>query len=85
MDPQWLDSEEQAAWRRIVGLVTALPTALEGQLQRDSGLTHFEYWVLSALSEAPSTPCAWAAWPTRPTGRSRACPTWPGGWNGAEC
>ncbi|WP_380171655.1 MarR family winged helix-turn-helix transcriptional regulator [Kineococcus sp. DHX-1] len=53
MDPQWLDSEEQAAWRRIVGLVTALPTALEGQLQRDSGLTHFEYWVLSALSEAP--------------------------------
>ncbi|WP_460624120.1 MarR family winged helix-turn-helix transcriptional regulator [Kineococcus endophyticus] len=53
MDQQWLDPQEQAAWRRIVGLMTALPTALDGQLQRDSGLTHFEYWVLSALSEAP--------------------------------
>ncbi|WP_370439732.1 MarR family winged helix-turn-helix transcriptional regulator [Kineococcus halophytocola] len=33
--------------------MTALPAALDGQLQRESGLTHFEYWVLSALSEAP--------------------------------
>jgi DNA-binding MarR family transcriptional regulator len=53
VDPQWLDDQEQAAWRRLVGVMTALPAALDSQLQRESGLTHFEYWVLSALSEAP--------------------------------
>ncbi len=30
-----------------------LPAALESQLQRDSDLTHFGYWVLAMLSEAP--------------------------------
>jgi DNA-binding MarR family transcriptional regulator len=29
-----------------------LPTALDDQLQRDSGLSHFEYGILSSLSEA---------------------------------
>src|SRR5262245_21204699 len=30
-----------------------LPAALESQLQRDSGLTHFGYWVMAMLSESP--------------------------------
>ena len=30
-----------------------LPAALDAQLQRDSGLTHFEYLVLMGLSEVP--------------------------------
>src|SRR5262245_45178468 len=30
-----------------------LPAALEAQLQRDADLTHFGYWVLAMLSEAP--------------------------------
>jgi DNA-binding MarR family transcriptional regulator len=30
-----------------------LPAALDAQLRRDSGLTHFEYFVLAMLSEAP--------------------------------
>lgn len=34
--------------------MTLLPAALESQLQRDAGLTHFGYWVLAMLSEAPS-------------------------------
>jgi DNA-binding MarR family transcriptional regulator len=29
-----------------------LPTALDDQLQRDSGLSHFEYGILASLSEA---------------------------------
>jgi DNA-binding MarR family transcriptional regulator len=33
--------------------VLKLPTELDRQLQRDAGLTHFEYWVLALLSEAP--------------------------------
>lgn len=53
MEPEWLDETEQEAWRRLAGLFTVLPAALDAQLQRDVGLTHFEYGVLSALSEAP--------------------------------
>jgi DNA-binding MarR family transcriptional regulator len=30
-----------------------LPAALESQLQRDADLTHFGYWVMATLSEAP--------------------------------
>ena len=30
-----------------------LPSELEAQLQRDAGMTHFEYWVVALLSEAP--------------------------------
>jgi Transcriptional regulators len=31
-----------------------LPAALDLQLQRDAGLTHFEYQVLAGLSQAPN-------------------------------
>jgi DNA-binding MarR family transcriptional regulator len=50
---RWLDDDEQAAWRQLAAVVLRLPAALERQLQRDAGLTHFEYWVLALLSEAP--------------------------------
>ncbi|RJO69350.1 MarR family transcriptional regulator [Nocardia panacis] len=33
--------------------MTRLPGALDTQLQRESGVTHFEYWVLTLLSEEP--------------------------------
>lgn len=51
-EPVWLDEEEQAAWRALIGVVLRLPGALESQLQHDAGLSHFEYWVLALLSEA---------------------------------
>ena len=35
-------------------MVTMLPAVLESQLQRDADLTHFGYWVMAMLSEAPS-------------------------------
>ncbi len=50
---KWLDPVEQRAWRSIVALMTRLPGALDTQLQRESGVTHFEYWVLTLLSEEP--------------------------------
>lgn len=37
----------------LAGTLMRLPVALDGQLQRDAGLSHFEYQVLAALSEAP--------------------------------
>jgi DNA-binding MarR family transcriptional regulator len=50
---RWLTEDEQRAWRRFGAVVALLPAALESQLQRDAGLTHFGYWVLAMLSEAP--------------------------------
>jgi DNA-binding MarR family transcriptional regulator len=49
----WLSDDEQQAWRRLAAVTTLLPAALEAQLQRDTGLTHYGYWVLAMLSEAP--------------------------------
>ncbi|MGY0497911.1 MarR family winged helix-turn-helix transcriptional regulator [Nocardia sp. FBN12] len=48
---QWLDPVEQRAWQAIVALMTRIPGALDTRLQRESGLTHFEFRVLSLLSE----------------------------------
>ncbi|MBE7190547.1 MarR family winged helix-turn-helix transcriptional regulator [Jatrophihabitans endophyticus] len=52
-DPRWLDRDEQEAWRAVAMLMLALPSRLDAQLQRDSGLTTFEYMVLSFLSMSP--------------------------------
>lgn len=52
-EPRWLTDDQQQAWRKFAALLTVLPAALDTQLQRDSGLTHFGYWVLAMLSEDP--------------------------------
>src|SRR5579859_3774882 len=49
---EWLTPEQQAAWRPVVALLLRLPAALDAQLQKDAGITHFDYLVLSGLSEA---------------------------------
>lgn len=53
MDARWLDDDELTAWIRLVGVVELLPGVLDAQLRRDAGLSHFEYFVLAMLSEAP--------------------------------
>ena len=53
MTTRWLDETELAAWTRLVAVVELLPGGLEAQLRRDAGLTHFEYYTLAMLSEAP--------------------------------
>ena len=53
VEPRWLDTEERATWLSVVSLLIKLPAALDAQLQRDAGFSHFEYNVLAGLSEAP--------------------------------
>ncbi|MBA8793519.1 DNA-binding MarR family transcriptional regulator [Friedmanniella endophytica] len=48
--PRWLDAEQQHAWIGVAAMAIQLPGALDAQLQRDSGLSLFEYFVLSRLS-----------------------------------
>jgi DNA-binding MarR family transcriptional regulator len=52
-DPRWLSPAELTAWMPVGGVLLKLPAALDAQMQRDSGLSHFEYLVLASLSEAP--------------------------------
>ena len=52
-EPRWLDAEESQAWRALASALVRLPAALDAQLRRDAGISHFEYQVLALLSEAP--------------------------------
>jgi DNA-binding MarR family transcriptional regulator len=52
-EPRWLDQEEQQAWIALVSVLTRLPAALDAQLQRDAGISHFDYQVMVCLSEFP--------------------------------
>src|SRR3979490_3392819 len=51
--PKWLTPAQLEAWQALTLLLARLPTALEGQLQRDSQLSYIEYYALAALSERP--------------------------------
>ncbi|MBL7255990.1 MarR family winged helix-turn-helix transcriptional regulator [Paractinoplanes lichenicola] len=47
----WLSRDEQAAWMPLAALLMTMPSVVDGQLKRDSGLNLFEYTILSGLSE----------------------------------
>ena len=50
---RWLSQREWSAWLQLVGTFTLLPAALDSQLQREAGMSHFEFVVLVALSRQP--------------------------------
>ncbi|GAA0990427.1 MarR family winged helix-turn-helix transcriptional regulator [Subtercola frigoramans] len=50
---RWLTADELQAWVKFIAVVELLPGVLDTQLQRDADLTHFEYFTLAMLSEAP--------------------------------
>ena len=51
------DREEREAWLAVTSVVIRLPSALNAQLQRDAGISHFEYQVMAGLSSRPSARC----------------------------
>lgn len=62
MDPrrkttEWLDDEEQAAWRGLLAATALIDRRLDEQLQRDCRMPHAYYVVLVALSEQPDRTC----------------------------
>jgi len=52
-EPRWLSGPEQEAWLPLAVLMSKIPVALDKQLQADSGISHFEYTVLTQLSVRP--------------------------------
>jgi DNA-binding MarR family transcriptional regulator len=52
-EPQWLTPDEGDAWLALSWLMFKLPGAFDAQLQRDDGISFFEYLVLAGLSLSP--------------------------------
>ncbi|MDX3104185.1 MarR family winged helix-turn-helix transcriptional regulator [Nonomuraea angiospora] len=52
-EPRWLTAEEMESWLALVSVLIKLPAALDAQLLRDAGISHFEYQVLAGLSMTP--------------------------------
>ncbi|WP_407319969.1 MarR family transcriptional regulator [Isoptericola halotolerans] len=48
--PRWLDDDQQKAWHDLLTVAIGLPALLDRQLQRDAGISNFEYHVLARLS-----------------------------------
>lgn len=48
-----LQGEDLRTWAALATVLEWLPPALDTRLQRDAGLTHFEYGILFALADAP--------------------------------
>src|SRR5205809_2342185 len=49
----WLTPDELSSWLSVVRLITRLPWAIDGQLQRDADLSMIEYMTMAILGEAP--------------------------------
>ncbi len=52
-EPRWLSPDESEAWVALSWLMFKLPGEFDAQLQRDSGISFFEYLVLAGLSMSP--------------------------------
>jgi DNA-binding MarR family transcriptional regulator len=48
--PPWLDEDQQKVWEHLRTVIIALPTLLDRQLERDAGISNFEYSVMARLS-----------------------------------
>lgn len=54
-EPQWLDEQEQQIWSQLATMILRLQPVLSANLQREFGLSQFEYLILARLSEAPES------------------------------
>jgi len=50
---RWLNEDELQTWFALAGVMTWLPDALDAQLQRDAGISHFAHQVMAMLSMSP--------------------------------
>src|SRR5258705_12301383 len=52
---RWLDAEEQRTWRQLSTMILRLQPVLSAELQREFGISQFEYLIMARLSEAPGS------------------------------
>ncbi|MCS7483989.1 MarR family winged helix-turn-helix transcriptional regulator [Umezawaea endophytica] len=51
--PRWLTAAQKKAWIAFSGVLIKLPYALDADMRGRTGFSHFEYLVLSVLSDQP--------------------------------
>jgi DNA-binding MarR family transcriptional regulator len=54
-ETRWLDAEEQQTWGQLSTMILRLQPVLSTRLQREFGISHFEYLIMARLSEAPES------------------------------
>jgi DNA-binding MarR family transcriptional regulator len=54
-ETRWLDAQEQHIWEQLTTMILRLQPVLSGHLQREFGISHFEYLIMARLSEAPAS------------------------------
>src|SRR3977135_1610170 len=52
---RWLDEREQQIWAQLSTMILRLQPVLSAQLQREFGISQFEYLIMARLSEAPGS------------------------------
>jgi hypothetical protein len=82
-EPRWLDSDEQQTFLALGSVLIRLPAALDAQLERDAGVSHFEYAVMAGLSQAPGRTLRMSVLAMLTEGSCHASPRSSGGWKNA--
>jgi DNA-binding MarR family transcriptional regulator len=54
-ETRWLDAQEQEIWAQLSTMILRLQPVLSARLQREFGISHFEYLILARLSDAPES------------------------------
>lgn len=54
-ETRWLDAREQQIWAQLSTMILRLQPVLSTRLQREFGISHFEYLIVARLSEAPGS------------------------------
>jgi len=54
-ETRWLDAQEQQVWAQLSTMILRLQPVLSAQLQREFGISQFDYLILARLSEAPGS------------------------------
>jgi DNA-binding MarR family transcriptional regulator len=52
---RWLDEREQQIWAQLSTMILRLQPVLSAQLQREFGISQFEYLIMARLSETPGS------------------------------
>jgi DNA-binding MarR family transcriptional regulator len=52
-ETRWLDADEQRVWAQLSTMILRLQPVLSAELQREFGISHFEYLIMARLSEEP--------------------------------
>jgi DNA-binding MarR family transcriptional regulator len=54
-ETRWLDAQEEQVWAQLTTMILRLQPVLSAQLQREFGISHFEYLIMARLSETPAS------------------------------